>query len=210
MTASAFMAPLPTRWGSPPGAARLDSLPPVPRPRRRNPWTSTGEVLIWVLFALLLFPIGFAGWAVGHYTSLGKSASVRRSRSAGRRLPRRRPPRRRRPAPRRRRGRRPRREAATRPPGKRCSPRTAAPRATRSSRRTRQARSARIRQGACFRREGRSQHGPRGIHQGIDRNPDAYIAKGFNKGLMPTTFGNSLSKTQLNDLVAFILSGTKS
>lgn len=39
-------------------------------------------------------------------------------------------------------------------------------------------------------------------------DPDAYIAKGYTKGLMPTTFGTSLSSTQLNDLVAFILSGT--
>ena len=38
--------------------------------------------------------------------------------------------------------------------------------------------------------------------------PDAYIAKGFSKGLMPTTFGSSLSPTQLNDLVAFIVSGS--
>jgi mono/diheme cytochrome c family protein len=43
----------------------------VPR-KRRNPWTSTGEVLIWLLFAVLLFPAAFAGYAVGHYTSLGK------------------------------------------------------------------------------------------------------------------------------------------
>ncbi|HEU5243580.1 MAG TPA: c-type cytochrome, partial [Gaiellaceae bacterium] len=48
----------------------------MPRPRRRNPWTSTGEVLIWVLFVALLFPAGFAGWAVGHYTSLGKSSAT--------------------------------------------------------------------------------------------------------------------------------------
>jgi hypothetical protein len=41
-------------------------------------------------------------------------------------------------------------------------------------------------------------------------DPDAYIAKGFSKGLMPTTFGSSLSGSQVNDLVAFILSGTKS
>ena len=45
------------------------------------------------------------------------------------------------------------------------------------------------------------------IKQSIE-DPDAYIAKGFNKGIMPTTFGNSLTCTQLNDLVAFILSGT--
>jgi cytochrome c551/c552 len=29
-----------------------------------------------VLFAALLFPAGFAGWAVGHYTSLGKSSAT--------------------------------------------------------------------------------------------------------------------------------------
>ena len=34
--------------------------------------------------------------------------------------------------------------------------------------------------------------------------------KGFNKGLMPTNFGTQLSSSQVNDLVAFILSGTKS
>ena len=45
------------------------------------------------------------------------------------------------------------------------------------------------------------------IKQSI-KTPDAYIAKGFTKGIMPTTFGTSLSSTQLNDLVAFILSGT--
>jgi hypothetical protein len=41
-------------------------------------------------------------------------------------------------------------------------------------------------------------------------NPDAYIAKGFTKGLMPTNFGQSLSSKDLNDLVAFILSGQQS
>jgi hypothetical protein len=39
-------------------------------------------------------------------------------------------------------------------------------------------------------------------------DPNAYIAKGYTKGIMPTTFGQSLSSKQLNDLVAFILSGT--
>jgi hypothetical protein len=38
-------------------------------------------------------------------------------------------------------------------------------------------------------------------------NPDAYIAKGFSKGIMPTTFGKSLSSKQIDDLVAFLLSG---
>ena len=40
--------------------------------------------------------------------------------------------------------------------------------------------------------------------------PDAYIAKGYSKGIMPTTFGQSLSKSDLNNLVAFIASGSSS
>jgi hypothetical protein len=42
------------------------------------------------------------------------------------------------------------------------------------------------------------------------KDPDAYIAKGYSKGIMPTTFGNSLSSKQLHDLVAFIVSGSSS
>lgn len=34
--------------------------------------------------------------------------------------------------------------------------------------------------------------------------PDAYISPGFQKGLMPTNFGTSLTKTQLDALVSFI------
>ena len=41
-------------------------------------------------------------------------------------------------------------------------------------------------------------------------NPDAYIAKGYTKGIMPTTFGQSLSKSDLQNLVAFIASGSSS
>ncbi|HVA00004.1 MAG TPA: c-type cytochrome [Gaiellaceae bacterium] len=40
-------------------------------PGRRNrpkPIVAVGEVVMWVLFALLLFPAGLVGWAVGHYT----------------------------------------------------------------------------------------------------------------------------------------------
>jgi cytochrome c551/c552 len=39
-------------------------------------------------------------------------------------------------------------------------------------------------------------------------DPDKYVAKGYSKGLMPTNFGSQLSSSQLDDLVAFILSGT--
>jgi hypothetical protein len=48
------------------------------------------------------------------------------------------------------------------------------------------------------------------IHQSIV-DPNAYIAKGpYSKGIMPTSFGSSLSSSQLNNLVAFIVSGTSS
>ena len=35
-------------------------------------------------------------------------------------------------------------------------------------------------------------------------NPNAYIVPGFQKGVMPQTFGKTLSKQQLADLVAFL------
>jgi cytochrome c551/c552 len=35
-------------------------------------------------------------------------------------------------------------------------------------------------------------------------SPDAYIAPGFSKGIMPTNFGSSLKATQVDDLVAFL------
>ena len=38
-------------------------------------------------------------------------------------------------------------------------------------------------------------------------DPDAYIAAGFTKGIMPPNFGTSLKKTQIDDLVAFITHG---
>ena len=34
--------------------------------------------------------------------------------------------------------------------------------------------------------------------------PDAYIAPGYQRGLMPTSFGSSLTKAQLDALVSFI------
>ena len=37
-------------------------------------------------------------------------------------------------------------------------------------------------------------------------NPDAYIAKGYNSGLMPTNFNTTLSATDIDNLVALIMS----
>jgi len=169
-----------------------------------------------VLFAILLFPVGFAGWAVGHYTSLGKPATVRTvtvgtpaaptTTTAG--------------------------TTATTAAGTTSAAGTttaaaggggkaAAGRAVFASNGC----------GNCHTFKPANAAGKIGpdldtapasdakadhnkplaafIKQSIV-NPDAYIAKGFNKGIMPTTFGKSLSPTQLADLVAFILSGTKS
>jgi mono/diheme cytochrome c family protein len=50
----------------------VDSLSTVAPPKKKNPWTSPSEVLLWLLFVALVFPAAFAGYAVGHYTSLGK------------------------------------------------------------------------------------------------------------------------------------------
>jgi cytochrome c551/c552 len=44
------------------------------------------------------------------------------------------------------------------------------------------------------------------VHESIV-SPDAYIAPGFAKGVMPPNFGTSLSATQINDLVAFLTQG---
>jgi len=37
--------------------------------------------------------------------------------------------------------------------------------------------------------------------------PNAYVAKGQKKGIMPLTYGKALSKKQLDDLVAFLVKG---
>jgi len=39
------------------------------------------------------------------------------------------------------------------------------------------------------------------------KDPAAYVAPGYPNGVMPTTFGSTLSAAQINDLVAFITSG---
>ncbi len=191
------------------GAVQVDSLPPVPRPRRRNPWTTTGEVLIWVLFAALLIPAGFAGWAVGHYTSLGKSsATVVHTVTVG----------------------------STTPGPTSVATTTSAPTTTTTASGGGSAAAGK----SVFAANGCSSchtfkpaNSTGTIGPNLDTapasdakadhnmalaafikesivNPDAYIAKGYQKGLMPTGFGKSLSSKQLNDLVAFILSGTSS
>lgn len=161
-----------------------------------------------MLFAALLFPAGFAGWAVGHYTSLGGKPSAVRTVTVGG------PP----------------------TPSTTSTSSTTSGGTTTSSGGGGNAAAGK----AVFTANGcASCHtfqpaGATGtIGPNLDTaptsdakadhnmalaafvkesivNPDAYIAKGYNKGIMPTTFGNSIKGADLNNLVAFIVSGAKS
>jgi cytochrome c551/c552 len=191
----------------------------VPRPRRKNPWTSTGEVLIWVLFVALLFPAAFAGWAVGHYTSLGgkPSGTVVHTVTA----------------------------ASSAPATTTAAPTTTAPTTTSGGTTTSTSGGGGGGGNAAAGKTVFASNGcaschtfkPAGASGTIgpdldtapasdakaDHNmalaafikesivqPDAYIAKGYSKGIMPSTFGQSLSKSDLQNLVAFIASGSSS
>jgi cytochrome c oxidase subunit II len=46
------------------------------------------------------------------------------------------------------------------------------------------------------------------VHESIV-DPDAYVQPGYSKGLMPTTFGQSLSKTQLASLEQFLVQSAR-
>lgn len=178
------------------------------RRKRRNPWTSTGEVLIWILFALLLFPAAFAGYAVGHYTSLGKPpATVTTTVSVG---------------------------GTVSTPTTAAATTTSS--ATTSSSGGGQVAAGKtlFASSGCsschtFTAAGSSGTiGPNldtapAMDAKTDGNmplaafikqsivaPNAYIAKGFTSpSAMPATFGTQLKPAQIDDLVAFVLSGTK-
>jgi len=179
----------------------------VPRRRRPNPWVSASEIFVWVLFALLLFPAGFAGWAVGHYTSLGKpSATVTQTVTAA--------------------------SSTSSTPTTTAVATTGA--TTTSSSATggnATAGKALFASSSCSSCHTFTPAGATGtIGPNLDTaptasakadgnmnlaafvkqsivDPNAYIAKGYHSGLMPTTFGTQLSAKQIDDLVAFVLSG---
>ncbi|HET8893310.1 MAG TPA: cytochrome c [Gaiellaceae bacterium] len=160
---------------------------------KRNPLTTSGEVVLWVLFFALLVPAGAVGWAIGHYTG-HNTVTV----TAG------------------------------------ASTTTATPTTTTAAAPTTTAAASPVAQGkALFTANGcNSCHtfkpaGSTGtIGPDLDTKPEAdapkahmplaafvlesivkpnaYISPGYQKGLMPTTFGTSLTKAQLNALVAFI------
>lgn len=160
---------------------------------------------MWVLFVVLLFPAGFAGWAVGHYTSLGKpSATVTQTITAA---------------------------ASSTPSPPPATTTTATTTPSSGSSGNVAAGKAVFAANGCatchtFKPAGATGTiGPNldtepAVSAKADHNmnlaafvkqsivdPNAYIAKGYQPNIMPKTFGKSLSATQLDDLVAFVLSG---
>ena len=161
------------------------------RLKRRNPLITTGEIVLWVLFFALLVPAGAVGWAIGHYTGPNTGTVT-----AG---------------------------ATT----------TATPTTTAAAPTTTAAASPSAEGKSVFEANGcNSCHtfkpaGSTGkIGPDLDTapeadatkanmsladfvrasivTPDAYISPGYQKGLMPTNFGTSLTKAQLDALVAYI------
>jgi len=170
----------------------------VAQRRKKNPWVSATEVLVWVLFALLLVPAGFAGWALGHYTSLGKGGGTKTV-------------------------------TVTAAAPTTAATTTAAQTTTAAAGSTGNAAAGKAvflanGCGACH------TYTPAGASANVGPNldtapavdaktanmtlaaflkqsivdPNAYVAKGYPKSVMPQTFGSSLSSTQLADLVAFL------
>jgi mono/diheme cytochrome c family protein len=191
----------------------------VARPARRNAPTTAGEVLLWLLFFALLVPAGFTGWAIGHYTA-GKKQTVTRTVTVAA------------PAPATTQTTASTTTAATganTTGAATTTPTTTA--ATTAAGNPAQGNSVFASNGcgAChtFRPAGSSATiGPdldtkpaldakksnmqlAAFIQESIVNPNAYIASGYAKGVMPQTFGSTLTKTQLDDLVAFIAAGSK-
>lgn len=161
------------------------------RPRRRNPLITTGEILAWVLFFALLVPAGAVGWAIGHYTG-HNTVTV----TAG--------------------------AATTTTP----TTTAAAPTTTVAVSPAAAGKAVFVANacGSCHTFKPAGSTGKIGpdldtrpaadakkanmplaafVRESIVK-PDAFIAPGYKKGLMPTTFGTTLTKAQLDSLVSFI------
>jgi len=170
-------------------------------PGRRNrpkPIVALGEILVWLLFALLLAPAGAIGWAVGHYT--GHQGGTR---------------------------------TVTVTVGGATTATTAAAPTTTAATTTAAAAAPSANGkaifissgcGAChtFKAAGTSAKvGPdldtapakdaKAAGMALDAfvkqsivDPNAFIAPGFPKGVMPATFGSSLGAAKIDALVAYI------
>jgi mono/diheme cytochrome c family protein len=172
--------------------------PPRNRPK---PIIAVGEVLVWVLFVLLLFPAGVVGWAVGHYT--GHQGGGTRTVTVA--------------AP------------DTTAVTLTATTTAKAPTTTAAAAPTANGKAVFLSAGcaAChtFKAAGASgKVGPdldttpavdaKKVNMALAAfvresivSPNAYIAPGFPKSVMPQTFGKSLSKAQLDALVSFVAGG---
>ena len=172
--------------------------PPRNRPK---PIIAAGEVLVWLLFALLLAPAGAVGWAVGHYTGHHGGGTVTVTVSA--------------------------------PATTAAQTTTAtAPKATTTTAAavpTANGKAVFISAGcgACHTLAAAGASGKIGPNldtaPAVDAkkdsmalaafvresivSPNAYIAPGFPKGVMPQNFGTTLSKSKIDALVSFIAGG---
>ena len=173
----------------------------MPRPRSK-PAVATGEVLIWLLFAALIFPAGLVGWAVGHYTGhQGGTKTVTVAASSA-----------------------PATTTAAAPATTKAATTTAAAAPAANGKSVFISAGC----GAChtFKAAGTSAKvGPdldtapavdakkagmplaAFVKQSID-DPNAYISPGFPKGVMPSNFASSLGAAKVDALVAFITGGT--
>jgi len=160
--------------------------------------------MLWLLFVALIFPAAFAGYAVGHYTSLGKPPATVTTTVGSTSM-----------------------STAT--------PTTTTSATTTSSSGGDAAAGKVVFTGSsgcsgCHTFKAAGSSGTIGpdldtapamdakadgnmalaafIKQSIT-DPSAYIAKGYSDGIMPKTFGTSLTSTQIDDLVAFISSNTQ-
>ena len=184
----------------------MGSLSLVAR-RKKSPWTSTSEVLLWLLFVALIFPAAFAGYAVGHYTSLGKPPkTVTETVNVG--------------------------GTVTQPTTTAMTTTSATTTTSSSGGNVAAGKTLFTSSGcaACHTFTAAGSNSPVGpnldtapatdaaadgnmslaafIRQSIV-DPNAYIAKGFTKpSAMPGNFRTTLKSTQIDDLVAFVLSGT--
>ena len=168
-------------------------------PRQRSkPAVGVGEVLVWILFAALLFPAGLVGWAIGHDTSSHpRTKTVTVTASAA-----------------------PATTTAAAPAPTKAASTTAAAAPSANGKAIFISAGC----GAChtFKAAGtNAKVGPdldtapavdakkdkmalaAFVKQSIT-DPNAYISPGFPKGVMPSTFASSLGPSKLAALVAFI------
>jgi mono/diheme cytochrome c family protein len=165
---------------------------------------AVGEVLMWILFVLLLFPAGVVGWAVGHYTGHqgGGTRTVTVSASAS--------------------------ATTTTAPAPTTTAKAAAT-TTAAAAPTAAGKAVFLSAGcaACHTFKAAGATGKVGpdldtapavdakkdtmalaafVRESIV-SPNAFIAPGFPKGVMPQNFGTSLSKAKIDALVSFITGG---